>query len=140
MRDKITLNLTPEMLSALQKCYDACTARLGRPPENMAEMLDLYGALGTRHAGGHPRSSGHYPASAEVPKPLQNAASVRTASGRQSNSRLLMGSLDLSLMGRPRADTKRMNMGRRFSAAPVVASNTQSPWQACRTRRRSPPW
>ena len=41
MRDKITLNLTPEMLSALQKCYDACTARLGRPPDNMAEMLDL---------------------------------------------------------------------------------------------------
>jgi hypothetical protein len=41
MRDKITLYLTPEMLDALQECYDACTARLGRPPQNMAEMLDL---------------------------------------------------------------------------------------------------
>jgi hypothetical protein len=41
MRDKITLDLTPEMLNALQACYDACTARLGRPPQNMAEMLDL---------------------------------------------------------------------------------------------------
>jgi hypothetical protein len=41
MGDKITLYLTPEILDALQKCYEACTARLGRPPQNMAEMLDL---------------------------------------------------------------------------------------------------
>jgi hypothetical protein len=41
MRDRMSLYLTPEMLDALQECYDACTARLGRPPQNMAEMLDL---------------------------------------------------------------------------------------------------
>jgi hypothetical protein len=41
MRDKITLYLTPEMLNALQARFDACTARVGRPPQNMAEMLDL---------------------------------------------------------------------------------------------------
>jgi hypothetical protein len=41
MRDKITLCLTPEMLDALRECYDACAARLGRPPQNMAELLDL---------------------------------------------------------------------------------------------------
>ena len=41
MGNKITLDLTPEMLNALQECYDACTARLGRPLQNMAEMLDL---------------------------------------------------------------------------------------------------
>jgi hypothetical protein len=41
MVDKMILNLTPEMLNALQECYDACAARLGRPLQNMAEMLDL---------------------------------------------------------------------------------------------------
>jgi hypothetical protein len=42
-----TLLLTPEMVSALQECYDACTTRLGRPLQNMTEMLDILESLAT---------------------------------------------------------------------------------------------
>jgi hypothetical protein len=37
--------ITSEMLSALQECYDVCTTRLGRPPQNMTEMLDILEGL-----------------------------------------------------------------------------------------------
>jgi hypothetical protein len=40
-----TLLLTSEMMSALQECYDACTTRLGRPLQNMTEMLDVLEGL-----------------------------------------------------------------------------------------------
>jgi hypothetical protein len=37
--------ITSAMLSALQECYDVCTTRLGRPPQNMTEMLDILEGL-----------------------------------------------------------------------------------------------
>jgi hypothetical protein len=36
-----TLLLTAEMMNALQECYDASATRVGRPPQNMTEMLDV---------------------------------------------------------------------------------------------------
>jgi hypothetical protein len=46
MRTNTTsMTITSEMLSALQECYDVCTTRLGRPPQNMTEMLDILEGL-----------------------------------------------------------------------------------------------
>jgi hypothetical protein len=40
-----SLIITSEMQSALQECYDVCATRLGRPPQDMTEMLDMLEGL-----------------------------------------------------------------------------------------------